>query len=222
MDLSRPGPRSNMSGPPPSNPVHNNLVGRSSVGATSSDSISSNPNPSWHSTRDPAPNSANSDPQSQSQSQPYGGPGSAYASSSYDGFMHPMSSQPQDMLNQGDGPPGSGADPNRLNKKRQRDDHEELDPHPDPTGTSRLYFSPFFASNLTSKGKFNPSPARLAELTAGFPTPPVSNGPPALITTGRMTKTHADPLIAQRTYASVGLTFHFLTRSQSHQPRWHS
>ena len=48
--------------------------------------------------------------------------------------------------------------------------------------------------------KYGPSPARLAELTAGFPTPASNNGPPQLITTGRMTKTHADPLIAQRTY----------------------
>lgn len=65
-------------------------------------------------------------------------------------------------------------------------------------------------------GKFNPSPARLAELTAGFPTPPASNGPPALITTGRMTKTHADPLIAQRTYL-VSAWPAYLTASYTHQ-----
>lgn len=172
MELSRPGgARSIMSGPPP------NLVGRNT------DALPSNQSSSWHSSRDPGPgpNSANSDPQShshsQSQSQSYG---SGYGPNSFDGFMPPIGSQQSDILNQaGDGAPGSGTDPNRLNKKRQRDDHEELDPHPDSTG------------------KFNPSPARLAELTAGFPTPTAPTGPPALITTGRMTKTHADPLIAQ-------------------------
>lgn len=132
-----------MSGPPP---AHSNLVGRNT------DALPSNQSSSWHSSRDPGPgpNSANSDPQShshsQSQSQSYG---AGYGPNSFDTFMPPIGSQQSDILNQaGDGAPGSGTDPNRLNKKRQRDDHEELDPHPDSSGESSPHFCAFFQSHF--------------------------------------------------------------------------
>lgn len=93
------------------------------------------PQPSWHSSRDPnGPGaSVNSDqqqggPGAQSQFQQY--PGS-HNPASFDGYLQQMSSQP-DLL--ASSPAGSGTDLNRLNKKRGRDDHDELDNNQDPSG----------------------------------------------------------------------------------------
>ncbi|CCA68987.1 hypothetical protein PIIN_02847 [Serendipita indica DSM 11827] len=153
--------------------MHANLLGRPS---SAQDVLQAPPPPpSWHSSsRDnaPAPSGGNNtNSSSDAPSQSYGG---AYSTGGgFDGYLQHMSSS-SDLLS---GSSNASADINRGPKKRQRDDGEEADP--------------------ATEGKYGPSPARIAELTAGFPTPPASNGPPQLITTGRMTKTHADPLIAQ-------------------------
>ncbi|KAG8817778.1 hypothetical protein FRC17_011099 [Serendipita sp. 399] len=131
--------------------------------------------PSWHSARDPSNASGGSD---QSQSQSYPG---AFPPGTFDTFLQPINSQSGliSSANQNNsGPPGS--DHSRIMKKRSRDDPDDIDPNVE-----------------AAAGKYGTSPQRLAELTAGFPTPPTTNNPPQLITTGRMTKTHADPLIAQ-------------------------
>lgn len=153
--------------------VHSNLISRSNGPGSNQDSLNGGPPPSWHSSRDAGSSGVNSDQgQAQSQFPPYPGAHN-HNPATFDGYLQQMTSQ-SDLLSGPGNPAGSGP----LNKKRGRDDHDDMESGPD-------------------SGKFHPSPSRIAELTAGFPTPPVSNGPPALITTGRMTKTHADPLIAQ-------------------------
>lgn len=177
MDLARSVGRPAIPGAPTGQNVHNNLLHRPTGPGTAQDSLNSAPASSWPSSRDAGSSAANSDQQSQSQSGSY--PGTYNPGSTFDGYLQQMTSQSDILSSSGGNPAGSGTDLNRLNKKRGRDDHDELESAPE------------------SAAKFHPSPSRIAELTAGFPTPPVSNGPPALITTGRMTKTHADPLIAQ-------------------------
>ncbi|KAG9054166.1 hypothetical protein FS842_005915 [Serendipita sp. 407] len=146
-----------------------------SASNTVQNSLSGTSAQSWHSARDPSNNSGPSD---QSQAQSYPG---AFPPGTFDSFLQPINSQSGliSSNNPNNSGPG-GPDHSRVIKKRSRDDQEDLDPNVE-----------------AAAGKYGTSPQRLAELTAGFPTPPTTNNPPQLITTGRMTKTHADPLIAQ-------------------------
>ena len=185
--------RTALAGAPTGQAVHSNLLPRPTGPGTTQDNLNSAPAPSWHSSRDASGSAVNSDQQPQSQSQSYP---NTYNPASFDGYLQQMGSQSDLLSSSGSNPAGSGTG---LNKKRGRDDHDELETTTDSAGPlPSLKNSPFFPVLTIRPAKFHPSPSRIAELTAGFPTPPVSNGPPALITTGRMTKTHADPLIAQR------------------------
>lgn len=129
MDPPRPAPRSNLPGPPTSNNasnIHGNILARPNVPGSGQDSHNPPSNQSWPPPRESASGGSSSDAQQQSQSGGYGG---QYAPP-FDSYLG-MSSQ-SDILNSSAGNgPNSGNDPNKL-KKRGRDDHEDLEPNPDP------------------------------------------------------------------------------------------
>jgi hypothetical protein len=140
MDLARSVGRSAVTGPPTGQNVHNNLLHRPTGPGTAQDNLNSTPASSWPSSRDAGTSAVNSDQQTQSQSQSYPG---TYNPASFDGYLQQMTSQSDILSSSGGNPAGSGTDLNRLNKKRGRDDHDELESAPDPAGSLLVDFSSF-------------------------------------------------------------------------------
>lgn len=129
MDPPRSAPRSNIPGGPTSNNpsnIHGNLLARPNVPGTTQDSLNAPSNQNWPPPRESGSGGSSSDAQQQSQSQPYTG---QYPP--FDSYLG-MPSQ-SDILNPSAGNgPNSANDPNKL-KKRTRDDHDDLEPNPDPS-----------------------------------------------------------------------------------------